>query len=80
MAYDWSAGEEITAAKLDLTGLPYVAAGGSSNAYTADFTPDLTLAAGLRLAFKANHENTGAATLNVDAAGAVAIKKHFDQA
>lgn len=79
MAYDWSAGEEITSAKLDLTGLPYAVATGSANAYAVDFTPDLTLAAGLRLAFKANHDNTSAATLAVDGSAAKSVKKNSNQ-
>lgn len=51
-----------------------LASAGSSNAYT--LTPSATLsayAAGDTFAFKANHTNTGAATLNVDALGAKAI-------
>jgi type IV secretory pathway VirB9-like protein len=53
--------------------------GGSSNAYT--FTSDsvaaiaTSYAAGMAFAFKANHTNTGAATLNVDGVGAKNIRK-----
>ncbi|MGD9816594.1 MAG: hypothetical protein AB7Q23_17410 [Hyphomonadaceae bacterium] len=52
--------------------------GGSSNAYT--FTSDsvatiTAYAAGMLLAFKANHTNTGASTLNVDGVGATSIRK-----
>ena len=47
--------------------------GGSGNAYTATMTFLTTVATGTRLLLKANHSSTGAATLNVNAAGAVAI-------
>ena len=50
------------------------ASGGSSNAYT--FTTSATIASlaqGDILRFEANHTNTGAATLNVNALGAVSI-------
>jgi hypothetical protein len=58
--------------------------GGSSNAYT--FTSDsvaaiaTSYAAGMAFAFKANHTNTGAATLNVDSVGAKNIRKGGAQA
>lgn len=66
---------QITAAKTT---------GGSSNAYT--FTSDAagaistSYAAGMAFMFKANHTNSGAATLNVDGVGAKAIKKGGAQA
>lgn len=53
---------------------------GSANAYV--FAADQTLSAyydGLVIAFDANFENTGAATLNVDAVSADTIKKRNDQ-
>jgi hypothetical protein len=58
--------------------------GGSSNAYT--FTSDsvaaiaTSYAVGMAFAFKANHTNTGAATLNVDGVGAKNIRKGGAQA
>lgn len=53
----------------------YVVSGGSSNAYTAA-TPALgSYAAGNFLRFKANHTNTGAATINVNSLGAKTIKR-----
>lgn len=53
----------------------YVVATGSSNAYVAA-TPALTAyAAGNKVRFKANHTNSGPATLNVNGLGAQAIKK-----
>jgi len=58
--------------------------GGSSNAYT--FTSDSVAAisgayaAGMAFVFKANHTNSGAATLNVDSVGAKSIKKGGAQA
>lgn len=54
---------------------------GSANAYV--LTPNRTIssyAQGLCFVFKANFANTGAATLNVSAVGATAIKKNNDQA
>lgn len=54
----------------------YAAAGGSSNAYTLTLSPaPSAYAAGQVFAFKANHTNTGAATLNVNALGAKSIQK-----
>lgn len=53
---------------------------GSANAYV--FAADQTLSAyydGLEIGFDANFENTGAATLNVDAVAAATIKKNNDQ-
>lgn len=54
---------------------------GSSNTYAV--AANRTIAAyydGLRIGFHANHANTGAATLNVDAVAAKAIKKNRDVA
>lgn len=47
---------------------------GSSNAYVATLSPALlALADGAEITFKANHTNTGAATLNVNSLGAVSL-------
>lgn len=48
---------------------------GSSNAYVLATSDSLVPDDGDTVAIKANHTNTGAATLNVDATGAKAIKK-----
>lgn len=49
---------------------------GSSNAYTLTTNSDFSAYAdGMRIHFVANHSNTGAATLNVDALGAKKIRK-----
>lgn len=57
-----------------------VASTGSSNAYVVAANQTLTAYYdGLILGFDANHANTGAATVNVDALGAKTIKKHNDQ-
>lgn len=49
---------------------------GSSNTYACSLTPSLAgYVDGMVLRFKANHQNTGAATLNVDSNGAIDIKK-----
>lgn len=54
----------------------YVVSTGSANAYVVAYTPIPTAyAAGQRFTFKANFSNTGAATLNVNSLGAIAIKK-----
>lgn len=61
--------------------IAYVATTGSSNAYVAAPSPALAaLTTGSWLALKANHTNTGAATLNVNSLGAVAIRKQTDVA
>lgn len=58
-------------------GVPnFVVAGGTGNAITGTFTPTITtLADGTVVRFLASADNTGAATFNPDATGAVAIKK-----
>jgi hypothetical protein len=48
--------------------------GGSANAYTATNTFLTTPAAGTRLLLKASFTNTGATTLNVNAAGAISVR------
>ena len=51
---------------------------GSSNAYVVTTGDSLTsLTTGMKFVLKLNHSNTGAATLNVDGIGAVAIKKNI---
>lgn len=51
-------------------------AAGSSNAYTLSVTSNITAyVAGQKFYFKANHENSGTATLNVNSLGAKTIKK-----
>lgn len=50
--------------------------GGSSNAYTMSLTPTPSAyVAGQQFTFIANHTNTGASTLNVNAIGATAIRQ-----
>lgn len=60
---------------LGLRQLKVVTTAGSSNAYTATSGDSLTPSAGDLLIIEASFSNTGAATLNVDSTGAVAIKK-----
>lgn len=50
---------------------------GSSNAYTVTSGDTLTPGQGDVILIKANHDNTGGATLNVDSQGAVAIVKEI---
>jgi hypothetical protein len=54
----------------------YASSTGSANAYVLTLSPVPTaLVAGQEFEFKANFANTGAATLNVNSLGAIAIKK-----
>jgi len=79
-AADISAGS-VTAAKISPGAISYIATGGSANAYTAALSPALSaLTTGAWVKLKASFSNTGAATLNVNSLGAVAIKKWKDQA
>lgn len=56
--------------------MSYAVAGGTANALTATLTPaPSSLTAGMPLALKIGTTNTGAATLNVNALGASAIKR-----
>lgn len=56
--------------------IEYAVAGGSGNAFTLALTPALLAhTAGLLIRFKANHTINGAATVNIDGLGAIAIKK-----
>jgi len=49
---------------------------GSSNTYALTLVPAITAyPTGMRVRFIANHASTGAATLNIDSVGAVAIKR-----
>lgn len=55
----------------------YAAAAGSSNAFTLTTNPSVTsYTTGQMFRFKANHNITGTATLNVGSAGAKTIKKY----
>lgn len=69
-----TAGTNIT--NLQTGAYHYVVATGSSNAYVAATPALAALAAGNIVRFKANHTNTGAATLNLNGLGATAIKKN----
>jgi hypothetical protein len=61
--------------------LDYAAAGGSNNAYTLTLSPALAAhIPGMPIRFKANHANTGAATININNLGAVALKRNYNQA
>lgn len=54
----------------------YATSSGSTNAYVLTLSPVPTaLLAGQEFEFKANFTNTGAATLNVNSLGAIAVKK-----
>jgi hypothetical protein len=59
----------------------YSSATGSSNAYVLTLSPALTdHVAGREISFKANFANTGAATININGLGAVALKKNGSSA
>lgn len=61
-------------------GINYAVATGSSNAYAIDLSPAPdAYGDGLIIFFKANHDNTGAATLNVNSLGAITLKKSIDE-
>lgn len=51
---------------------------GTGDAITIDFTPNVTLVTGMEIKFFAEAANTGAATLNIDGAGAVALIENKD--
>lgn len=53
----------------------YAADTGTANAYAVALSPSPTIVAGSLVVFKATHANTGASTLAVNGAGAVAIRK-----
>lgn len=71
----WSAGDELTSAKLNQTGVAYLGASAvGTDSYAVN--PTLALSAysnGVMCQFKADVANTGAATLNVSALGAKKI-------
>ena len=57
----------------------YAADAGASDSYSITLSPaPASLTTGMHVFFKANTANTGAATLNVNGLGAVAIKKYKD--
>ncbi len=58
--------------------IPYAADAGASDTYAITAGSAVAYATGDMYAFKANTVNTGAATLNVNAIGAVTLKKHKD--
>lgn len=70
----------VTQRKLSFTSAFFAVSGGAANAYTAAFTPALSggYSEGMVFWIRANHTNTGPATLNVDGQGAVAICKEFN--
>lgn len=60
--------------QLVVSGAVYQTSGGSSNAYTLTPSPAITAyAEGQRFFFKANHTNTGSATMDVSGLGAVSL-------
>ncbi len=61
--------------------IDYAASTGSNNAYVVALSPALTAhIAGMPIFFKANFTNNGAATININGLGAIAIKKNTNVA
>lgn len=79
LTYDgtyWQMLPLLTSAGSGLPVLPYVAATGGGNALVADFDPPFTaLSAGLAVEVMVAVTNTGAATINCNSLGAVAIER-----
>jgi len=78
-------GNTVVAGTLNVTGLAQsstynfadaTAVAGTADAITIDFTTDVTVSEGTMVTFIAESANTGAATLDVDGAGALAINKY----
>ncbi|HUJ33270.1 MAG TPA: hypothetical protein VLY23_18455 [Candidatus Acidoferrum sp.] len=78
MANAMSPVHRFTTTGLDLTGgLNFYADTGTANTYAVTTSPSITtISLGTVFNFQAAHANTGASTLNVDAIGAIAIKKN----
>lgn len=75
--YQWSAGDELTAARLKASGVAYAADAEASDAYVISTGVSIAAyVAGMCFQFKANTSNTGAATLAVDGLAAKTIKKY----
>lgn len=69
--------DAVNAIAIQSQQLTFGNAGGSTNAYSLSLSPAPTAyVAGMMLTFKANAANTGAATLNVNNLGNVALKKN----
>ncbi len=70
-----------TAADVQKGAVNYAADAQSSDTYVVSLSPAIaSYTTGLQLTFKANTLNTGAATLNVNGKGAIAIVKNFNVA
>lgn len=60
--------------------IDYAVAAGSGNAYEVTLVPALgAYVQGMAIAFKANHTNTGSATININSLGVKTMKKNYDQ-
>lgn len=76
MTYAWSAGEEITADKLNKSQLQYGEDAGASDTYAVTLSPaPAAYNDGQVFNLYLNTANTGAATLNINSLGAKTIKK-----
>ncbi len=64
--------------KWSTPGTNYAADAGSNDTYVITVSGISSYTAGLMIQFKANTVNTGAATLNINSIGAIAIKKNKD--
>lgn len=71
--------DAVSAEVIQANSLNYAGAAGAANAYTVALAPAIAAyQAGQLFSFKANANNTGAATVNVNGLGAIAIKKNGD--
>jgi hypothetical protein len=52
------------------------AVGGTGDAITINFSPDLTITTGTKITFKSEAANTTATTINVDGGGALAVEEY----
>jgi hypothetical protein len=69
--------DAVNAIAIQSQQLTFANAGGSTNAYSLSLSPAPTAyVTGMMLTFKANAANTGAATLNVNNLGDIALKKN----
>jgi hypothetical protein len=57
------------------TGIPFGTVGGTGDAITVDFTPNVAYTNGQQISFVATAANTGATTVNCDALGAKALQQ-----
>ena len=71
--------DAVSAEVMQSNALTYSAAGGVANAYTVALAPAVgSYTTGQLLSFRANAENTGSSSVDVNGLGAIPIKKNGD--